>query len=167
MDWGTHMWRQMLAGDIVSVNSLGDEIHVNYPEDLEVFNERFRLYPAGCLACEMHLTLVGYAISHPWMKDAAPALNSFIKQIPPQSNAYYIHDVALRPSERGKGLGAQVVSMLKSHARASGYGCATLISVNHSVEFWQQCGFSIKYVSSLREKLSTYDSESVFMQCDL
>ena len=103
------MWRKMLKDDLFLVNKLSDEIHINYPEGSEIFEERFNLYPDGCFVLQNQNCLVGYAISHPWIEFSIPPLNSFLNEIPDSCNTYYIHDIAIAPSERGQGFSKEIM----------------------------------------------------------
>src|SRR5450830_264049 len=42
-------WRPMQISDLRGVLAVADEVHPAFPEDATVFEERLRLYPAGCL----------------------------------------------------------------------------------------------------------------------
>ena len=44
-----------------------------------VFAERLRLWPAGCFVCaDGGGGIIGYAVSHPWRRDDAPALDALL-----------------------------------------------------------------------------------------
>lgn len=157
-------WRNARAPDLSAISRVADEIHTQHPEDPEVFTERLRLYPQGCFVCEEAGDLVGYAISHPWVQGSVPALNSRLGRIPEASDTYYVHDIALLSSARGRGLGAEIVRNLKRQAAALGLRTISLVAVNRSAAFWQALGFRVKDVPGLREKLLSYGADAVYMQ---
>ena len=157
-------WRSMTAADLEGVKQVSDRVHTQFPEDRQVFEERLRLYPAGCLVCDDGTQLIGYAVTHPWIEDSVPALNSLLGAIPTPSNSYYFHDVALLDAARGRGLGAHVAGLLKRHAWESGYRSIGLVAVNRSSGFWEQQGFQTRMLPSLREKLLTYALDAAYMQ---
>ncbi|MEZ0171756.1 GNAT family N-acetyltransferase [Microvirga sp. TS319] len=156
-------WRPMTARDLAQVQILADTIHVDHPEDRQVFEERLRLYPQGCLALEESGHLLGYALTHPWHFGTPPALNSRLGQIPGDATTYYVHDVALLPSARGKGHAGQVGERLLRHARDAGFDNLSLVAVNNSQAFWERLGFHVRKVPGLEAKLLTYGPDAVLM----
>jgi hypothetical protein len=160
-------WRHMQPADLRHVFDVSRLIHVHYPEDAHVLEERYTLYPDGCFSCEQQGELVGYAISHPWLTDSVPSLNTMLRLIPPASDTYYLHDIALMPSTRLFGFGRQVVALIKAHAAGLGFKTLSLVAVNRSGGFWQREGFRAKDVPALKTKLASYDAEAAYMQCGL
>lgn len=157
----------MTAQDLAQVQVLADVIHVDHPEDPQVFAERFRLYPQGCLALENEGRLLGYALTHPWHFGTPPALNSLLREIPSNATTYYLHDVALLPEARGKGYAAEAGERLVRHARDAGFDNVSLVAVNNSQAFWERLGFHATGVPGLEAKLLTYGPDAVLMRQDL
>ena len=157
----------MIAADLPVINDLSDQIHVNYPEDPGIFEERFRLYPNGCFVCEHNGRYIGYAITHPWHEGTAPKLNSMLRRIPDAPDTYYFHDIALLAEAQHHGWGSQIIDILKKHASQLGFRTISLVAVNRSTKFWYRHGFRVKDVPDLRKKLLSYDAEAVYMQCPL
>lgn len=160
-------WRLMTAQDLAQVQILADTIHVDHPEDAQVFEERLHLYPQGCLILEEKNRLIGYALTHPWHFGSPPPLNSRLGQIPSEPTTYYVHDVALLPEARGKGYAAQVGDLLVRHAQEAGFSNLSLIAVNNSQAFWERLGFRKTSVPGLEAKLLTYGPDAVLMARDL
>lgn len=156
-------WRPMTARDLAQVQALADAIHLDHPEDASVFAERLHLYPQGCLALEENGHLVGYALTHPWHYGKPPALNSSLGEIPHDATTYYVHDVALLPTARGKGHAARIGERLAEHAAKAGIGNLSLVAVNNSQGFWERLGFRRTGVPGLEEKLLTYGPDAVLM----
>lgn len=156
-------WRPMTAQDLAQVQILADTIHLDYPEDAEVFAERLHLYPQGCLALEENGRLIGYALTHPWYFGKPPALNSTLNEIPHDATTYYIHDVALLPEARGKGYAGQIGDKLASHAKTAGFGNLSLVAVNNSQGFWERLDFRTRHVPGLEGKLLSYGPDAVLM----
>jgi GNAT superfamily N-acetyltransferase len=157
----------MTAQDLAQVRILADTIHVDHPEDAQVFAERLRLYPRGCLALDEGDRLTGYALTHPWHFGTPPALNSLLREIPRDATTYYVHDVALLPEARGKGYAAQAGERLARQARDSGFSNLSLVAVNNSQAFWERLGFRATSVPGLEGKLLTYGPDAVLMVRDL
>lgn len=160
-------WRSMTAQDLARVQILADTIHVDHPEDAEIFAERLRLYPQGCLALEEGGRLIGYALTHPWHLGRPPALNSLLGEVPQDATTYYVHDVALLPEARGKGYAARVAEKLAHHAGAAGFSNLSLVAVNNSQGFWERLGFRMRSVPGLEEKLLSYGPDAVLMVREL
>jgi len=156
-------WRPMTSEDLPQVQALADEIHVDHPEDLEILAERQRLYPDGCLLLVEDGTAIGYALTHPWRFGEPPPLNRPLGQLPDEATTYYVHDVALLPSTRGKGYAAQAAAMLIAHAREAGFDNLSLVAVNRSQAFWEKVGFRAVAVPGLEAKLSSYGPDAVLM----
>ncbi|KAL8914463.1 MAG: hypothetical protein Q9171_000968 [Xanthocarpia ochracea] len=76
-------WRELSVDDIESLVRVADKIHPSLPESDQVFAERVRLFPEGCLALAESEgdELLGYIISHPIRRRQPPALNRLLEQI--------------------------------------------------------------------------------------
>ncbi|HZH53242.1 MAG TPA: GNAT family N-acetyltransferase [Microvirga sp.] len=160
-------WRPMTAPDIDRVQELADRIHVDHPEDREVFAERLALYPQGCHVLVEDGGIVGYAITHPWRFGEPPPLNSRLREIPREADTYYLHDVALLPEGRGRGFAAQGAELIAGRARVAGFTNMSLVAVNNSQTFWRRLGFRAEAVPGLGTKLLSYGSDAVLMKRDL
>ena len=157
------IWRHMQADEITEVIALADRIHPDLPEEAAVFPERQRLFPQGCLVLEVEGQIMGYAVSHPILRDTPPALNALLGAIPPEAQDYYIHDVALAPELRGSGLARQGIERLLEVAK--GYDRACLVSVYGTAEFWGRFVFRPSEADMTR-KLAPYGEGAVFMVRD-
>lgn len=156
-------WRPMIVQDLAQVQVLADSIHVDHPEDAQIFAERLHLYPQGCLVLEDGKHLLGYVLAHPWHFGAPPALNSLLTRIPHDATTYYVHDVALLPAARGKGYAAQAGEWLVRRASSDGFRNLSLVAVNNSQGFWERLGFRRTDVPGLEDKLFTYGPDAVLM----
>ena len=157
----------MTSRDLAGVQFMADAIHVDHPEDPEVLAERQRLYPQGCFVLAGEDGLIGYALTHPWHIGNPPPLNRKLGELPPRATTYYIHDVALLPSARGRGYAAHIVDLVVEHARQTGIGNLSLVAVNKSQAVWERHGFRANALSGLAEKLSSYGPDAVLMVRDL
>lgn len=153
----------MSAADLPAVNALAERIHPSFPEDAAVFTERLRLYPDGCRVFERGDVIEAYVVSHPWLRNEPPALNSLLGELPAAPSTYYIHDLALAPEVRGSGAAADIVASLAAHALAGGFSSMSLIAVNGSSRFWQRQGFEVAPNPLLDAKLTSYGDDAVFM----
>jgi ribosomal protein S18 acetylase RimI-like enzyme len=156
------IWRPMGAADLSRVNEIANTVHLDYPEAPEVFGERLKLYPRGCLVLrDSNGTIGGYAVSHPWHYAKPPALDSMLEAIPPMPTTYYLHDVAILPE--GRGLGAAQRLMTTLYGIADGLPNMSLVAVNNSKPFWLRHGFSVVEREELKPKLASYGADTFYM----
>jgi GNAT superfamily N-acetyltransferase len=157
-------WRQMVAADLRRVEEIGEAVHAAYPEDPEVFAERLALFPVGCHVLERAGGLAGYVISHPWRSGAPPALNARLGGLPEPAGCYYIHDLALLPPARGRGVARRVVRALGVMAFSLGLPEVALVAVGGSEGFWRAQGFVAQDLPELADKLASYDEGARYMR---
>ncbi|MDR3644596.1 MAG: GNAT family N-acetyltransferase, partial [Clostridia bacterium] len=74
-------WRPMAVADLEMVSQIACQIHAALPERAEVLAEKFRLFPQGCFIFQGDGKIVGYAIAHPWTRQAIPPLDSFLGEL--------------------------------------------------------------------------------------
>jgi ribosomal protein S18 acetylase RimI-like enzyme len=160
------VWKPMLAAHLIQVEAMAAAVHLDYPEDPEVFADRLRLFPEGCFVAQASGSdaLVGYSLSHPGELFRPPPLNSLLGALPQKSDCLYLHDVALLSTARGLGLGRALVKRLELIARARGLGPLALTAVNASVRYWHGHGFDvIDPPAALAEKLRSYGDDAAYM----
>ena len=158
-------WRRLSASDIPSLARVADRIHPGLPEADEVFSERVKPFPEGCLALVEHQSeeLCGYAISHPIKHSWPPALNSFLREISADADQYYIHDLAILPEFRGRGFAQECTNKLLVVAER--YPTSCLTSVYGTAQFWGRFGFvPVQVDDVLRKKLLDYGDDAVYLQ---
>jgi GNAT superfamily N-acetyltransferase len=130
-------WRAMADADLAEVVAIAAAIHVAHPERDAVFAERLSLYPPGCLILMQDGAVLGYAIAHPWLSSAPPALDTLLAA----PDCLYLHDVALRPAGRGHGATARLLARLDDMARAAGLARLALVAIPGTDRFWRRLGF--------------------------
>lgn len=157
------VWRAMRPDDLGRVHAIGVHVHPSYPERIEVYQERLRLYPNGCYVFEINNEIYGYVISHPWHPMRPPKLDSLVVAMPTFPATFYIHDLALLPQARGNGAGAGAVDVLVDHAQAIGLADISLVAVNNSLPFWRGQGFETISDDAITATLSSYDDDAQFM----
>lgn len=136
------MWRPMQSGDLAAVSAISDAVHGRYTEPVAVYAERLALYPAGCFVLEADGAVAGYLISHPWYRDNPPKLGALLGAIPPDADAYYLHDIALLPAARGTGASKAALDLVKAQARARGFADVALMAVGGADLYWMKQGFA-------------------------
>ena len=137
----TDGWRPMRADDLPTVVAISDVVHGDFTEPLETFADRFAHYPAGCAMFERDGTPLGYLISHPWPRDAAPPKLGAILGVIPAADSYYLHDIALLPAARGSGAGATATAFAVRQAEIEGCRDVRLVAVHGADSYWHAQGF--------------------------
>ena len=160
---GVAVWRPMTGADIPAVFAMACEIHPDYPEAVEVFAERQALYPQGALVLEIGVRPGGYLISHPWVSDAPPLLDTLLGRLPDAPTTYYLHDLALLPSARGTGAGRDAVDIALNRAHTERLDTLSLVAVGASAPFWTAMGFERHSSSALSPKLASYGALAAYM----
>ncbi|SEP59664.1 Predicted N-acetyltransferase YhbS [Devosia sp. YR412] len=156
-------WRAMTTLDLPAVETIAAIVHPAFPEDLAVFAERQRLYPAGTQLLEMNGQPAGYILSHPWIFGDLPALNAQLGSISANADTYYVHDLALLNAARGTGAAAMIVGDVLRHARLAGFPSVSLVAVNGSLPFWYKHGFRAVAAPQLADKLASYEPAARLM----
>lgn len=157
-------WRAMTVNDLDGVVAVAAVCFPDHPEDRAVFAERLRLFPAGCFVlAAADGPPLGYLIAHPWIDDSPPPLNTAIGALPPAPAVMYLHDLALSPAARGRGVTAQVVGEVAGIARRLGLATVALVAVNDAAPFWARHGFEIRRTPVLDRKLAGYGPDARYM----
>lgn len=137
-------WRPMRPADLPAVLALAGCVHRDHPERPEVFAERLRLAPEGCLTLDGAAgALMGYALSHPWGDEGPPPLDSLLGGLPARPACWHVHDIALRPEARGQGLAGQALGRVLAAAAARGVALASLVAVAGKAALWARHGFQV------------------------
>jgi ribosomal protein S18 acetylase RimI-like enzyme len=156
-------WRPLLLSDIEKLVRVAAEVHPELPESHQVFAERLALFPEGCLALVEDDSFCGYAISHPIRQCQLPELDCMLGEVDPGADQYYIHDIAILPALRGRGLAS--VGVQKLLAIADRYPSTCLVSVYGTERFWGSFGFiKCPTSSALRTKLLSFGESATFLQ---
>jgi GNAT superfamily N-acetyltransferase len=132
----------MRAGDLAAVAALEALSHAPLPPEGEaLFAERLALFPQGCLVTEDAAELAGYAVAHPWREGNPPALGQMLGALPADADCLHLHDIALAPRARGKGLVAAALARFVPLAGAHGLGALTIVAVHGTGPLWRRHGF--------------------------
>jgi hypothetical protein len=134
-------WRELTELDLDAVNLIAERVHVDFGERPEVFAEKRRLYPQGCLALALGDQLAGYVFSHPWRIGDAPALDAFLGPLPTSPDCLYLHDIAISAPARGSGAAAAAIAQLTELASTERLMAIALVSVHGTGPFWARAGF--------------------------
>jgi GNAT superfamily N-acetyltransferase len=161
-------WRPAHASDLPAIGTIAARIHPDLPESPEVFAEKMRLCPDGCLVLAAENAIAGYGLAHPWMQHLIPPLDGFLKTLPDDADCLYVHDVAVLPDFRGGGVARAYVATIEGVARSSGIATLALVSVYATRSLWEHLGFrAITADAELRSKLVSYGDSATYMLRDL
>jgi GNAT superfamily N-acetyltransferase len=161
---GPEGWRPLAAEDLPGLDALAAVVHPGFFERPEVMAERLALFAQGCLALPGRAgaeRLSGYVLSHPARLGAPPPLDTLLGRLDPQADALYLHDIALGPECRGRGLAAEAIERILDLGRR--YPAVMLISVYGTAPFWSRFGFSDETASARPEKLAPYGPYARYM----
>jgi len=153
----------MAEDDLPTVNAIAAEIHTSLPERPEVFCEKFRLFPKGCLIFQSDSGPIGYAISHPWRLKSVPTLDAFLNALPAAANCLYLHDAAILPSGRGQSASNTLVEKLRALATQEKLKNLALISVYGTDRLWSRFGFCVVHDPSLAKKIASYGASAKYL----
>ncbi len=155
----------MERDDLMAICALADRMHPDYPERPEVLAEKHHLFAPGCFTLEHGATVAGYCFSHPWKTGAPPALDTRLGNLPTEPDSYFIHDLTLDPSMRGRGLAGALMPRLAGIARDNGIARMTLVAVGGSQPFWSHMGFRLTMDDGVQSAArDRYAADSVHME---
>ncbi len=161
-------WRRMAAGDLDAVAAIARSGFPHHFEGRDIFANRLAIYPAGCFVLAGGSAApVGYLIAYPWTRGDAPPLNSSIVGLPQQSDAMYLHDLALHPQVRGGGHPRAIIDLVVALCRKDGWPIITLVAVNDAARFWERHGFYVIDTEMMRPKLASYGADARYMVREL
>ena len=159
----TPAWRPLTEADLDAVKRIAERVHVGLGERLEVFAEKRRLYPVGCLALALGDRVAGYVLSHPWRIGDAPALDALLGGLPNAPDCLYLHDIAISADARGSGAATAAIARLTELAAAERLAAMALVSVNGAEKFWSRAGFLTVAIPALAAKLAGYGPGAGYM----
>ena len=137
------LWRPMQAEDAEGAAAVANAIHLSYPEDPAVIRDRLSIYPEGCHVLDDGGTLRGHLVCHPWLLEAPPALDTELGGLPERPDCFYVHDLTLEASVRGRGHALTAVEIVLGLARKCGLSTVLLMAVGNAHAFWEHVGFQL------------------------
>lgn len=160
-------WRLARPSDLSTINRIADSIHTGLPERPEILAEKTKLFPEGCMLFDDDGIAVGYGISHPWILDNIPALDSFLRNLPSCPNCIYVHDVAVLPSAHGHNAAGAYLKLVAEIARKNKIHYLALVSVYNSDLLWASHGFRTVSNEKLNSKLRSCGNTAKYMTFEL
>ncbi|NTS78477.1 GNAT family N-acetyltransferase [Catenovulum sp. SM1970] len=146
-------------------NNILEIQHASYQEigaeKLTVLKSKNEASPDTCFVSLSDTGLVnGYLLAHPWRGLSPPKLFKPLPDIK-TSEYLYLHDMAIKPEFKGKGIGRSLALKLFEVAKNKGVNCVNLVAVQGAETFWLRMGFKpVKDVNLC----SSYGKDAVLMQ---
>ena len=144
-----------------------------FHESRKAFASKLNIYPAGCWIETRGGRAAGYLFSHPWSLANPPGLHEQLIALPDVLDCFYIHDLAVDPNFKDRGIGldlAEKAIALSRECKAKfGVSTAALIAVGDSFSFWVRFGFKKKRRLSpaMEKKRAFYGPDACLMIKDI
>lgn len=158
-------WRPARIGDAGAIGRLSLEILGELGEPAEIFAERIALCPEGCHVLVSGQEIVGHMISHPWVRGNPPAMNQMLGQLPAVPDCWYIHEVALAESARGRGGVPAILAVVGEAASAAGLPVLALVAVEGAAAYWKRLGFRPAVLDAA--KVASYGGAADYLEMTL
>jgi len=140
-------------------------------ESAEALASRLALSPSTChVACDAHGRLVAYLFTHPWPADSLPALDGTLQPPPASDLLWFVHDMAIAPAGRGRGVAASLFDAALEAARAAGLRRSRLIAVQSAADWWRRHGYAPAPADTAARhaaKLAAYGADAILMEREL
>ncbi|HYF77656.1 MAG TPA: GNAT family N-acetyltransferase [Symbiobacteriaceae bacterium] len=161
--------RRMTQGDVAFVNHVQVDCYSPFmQEDEATIRARFLLAPDTAWVAEDEGGVCAYLVGYRSVVGKVTPLNA-VFELPECPDALYLHDLAVAPRGKGRGIGKALVQAACDQAVAEGLGYAALVSVQNSKAFWERLGFAewARLHEDQRENLHTYEGPAYYMVRDL
>ncbi|ACA18514.1 GCN5-related N-acetyltransferase [Methylobacterium sp. 4-46] len=132
-------WRGMLHADVPAVAALAAEVYPSQLwEDIDALAARRQIGTGLVLVAPPGARVYGYLLAHPWDLSAPPLTAEL--DAPPQPETLWLHDLALVPEARGRGLAD--VAIRRFLAWAALFRSGSLVALDPvAARFWGRRGF--------------------------
>jgi diaminopimelate decarboxylase/GNAT superfamily N-acetyltransferase len=137
--------RPIADADWTAIAELEHEVYASrgLAEGRAALESRARLSPGTCFVLELDREIAGYVIALPQPAGRSPDLHR------PQDSAsardasanLHLHDLAIAPGARGRGLSRLLVRRLEACAAAGMFERISLAAIDGAASFWAAAGF--------------------------
>ena len=144
----------MLPADIPSVVRIQSQCYL--PDNIEseaVISARLASAPETAWVAELKGAVCAYLVGYRSRFGQIGALGDGFKPAT-EPDCLYLHDLAVGPQARGRGLGQMLVAHALALARREGLAWSALVSVQGSQDFWRQRGFTISRLDDRDQSLA-------------
>ncbi len=147
----------MASADLDFVMLLAARLYPDHPESRASFAGKLNAAPDACLIAEREGGAVGYCVALWATCGRPPKLDEASYEVH-APRGLHLHDIALAPTARGRGLVGAALSHL---ARVAGGAPLSLIAVNGTAGLWRHHGFVEAAVDE--DVRATYGADAVYM----
>lgn len=155
--------REMRPDDLSAVMLIQKRCyHAITPESPAVMASKLAAGAGCCFVCEEKKRVVGYLLGHPWRSDSAVALHQELEELPEECDSLYLHDMAVLPEMRGRGVGELLLRRFEEAARARKLAGSHLVAIQGAETFWRRMGYREKPGVDM-EKLAGYGTAAFLM----
>lgn len=140
----------------------------NLQESLTVIAQRLKQASNLAIVAKDQYGICGYLFSYRPQIGAITALDDTFNS-PDHSDCLYLHNFAVAPYTRKRGVGPDLVKHKLSMARQASLQQCSLVSMQNSASFWQRIGFKPQLLTNQQQKraLKSYGVPAVYMQRSL
>lgn len=151
-------------GDLPAALQIQSEAYPTFLIESEsAFLSRMERKASYCLAARYGDQLLGYLLAHGWRRESPPSIDAVLGDEVP-NEILFIHDLAVKASGRGLGIGQKLVAQAFDLAARDGLRTAELIAVEGAADYWRQLGFCAEAMpEGLQAKLATYGDQAFWM----
>ena len=138
-----YRWIPASPDSAATIAAIAVQVHPGHPERETVFANRLALYSAGCLLLvdDGSRNILGYVLAHPWKRDHSIMLDQIIEKLPIWPDCFYLHDIALLPETRGRGMGYAGIAAIEKIAHNERLPSISLVALSGALPFWTRNGF--------------------------
>lgn len=130
-----------------------------FHEPPEAFAGKLTHYPQSAWVVEDDAALLAYLFAQPARRGHPPPLKDAGRPVC-APDALHLHDLAVAPAARGRGIARQLLDTALAWGRAQGLAFATLVAVQDSAQRWRHMGF----IDARPEKsLASYGPGAVYL----
>ena len=142
MDLQNGTVRPMTRADIPRIMAIQFQCYAScYLESAEAFLHKLVMHQDGCLVLDADGIVAGYIVFHPARLGWVAPIDFLQDMTLPDPDCMYIHDLAVDPAFRGKGIGGILFGEVVAAARACGLDRLSLVAVQDAEVFWERMGF--------------------------
>lgn len=164
-------WVPISDDDMPEMETIGKKYFPDFPERIETFREKIRIGNGFCFKILRETDesrMLGYGVSHPFIKGKVPPLDSFSHEWnvdKSKFDAIHMHDFCLEAECRGFRLSNEYISIVEARAIELGFKTTQLVAVHGTSKLWEPLGYRKTFTPDV--SLATYGDGSVFMSKEL
>lgn len=134
--------RRLSDGDLPEVLRVQEVAYAaTLNEPGEAFAAKIGVFPAGAIGCFEGADMIGYVFSVPWTLGEVMPLHHAPLLPRRGADCLYVHDMAVQPDRRGRGVAVRLLEALTEVALKEGLRHLALTAVQGSEGFWARLGF--------------------------